>query len=59
MSGPGDIVHILRAGRPLCGFLPGVLPGQWPAGHKWVRLGSMGATCARCLEVEAETGVES
>jgi hypothetical protein len=43
-------VHILAEGYPLCGFNLNV-PGQWPAGHRWVRRGEAGATCRACLAV--------
>jgi len=46
-------VHILDAGVPLCGFSDKV-PGEWPAGHKWVRRDEAGATCPRC---RAEAGL--
>lgn len=40
-------VHVLHEGRALCGF-PG-LPGSWPHGHNWVRLGELSeATCSQC-----------
>lgn len=42
--------HVLREGRPLCGFAPGVLPGQWPEGHTWVRDGEAGVTCSGCVD---------
>ena len=42
------IVHILVAGRALCGR-PG-LPATWPKNHKWVAGGdARDATCVACL----------
>lgn len=53
--------HILYGGHPLCGFSPGVLPGQWPAGHVWcstlqveeARAGEGIEVCPPCEEVLA------
>lgn len=51
-------VHILHAGRPLCGK-PGT-PSVWGEDHRWVYRHSRDcrslANCAECLEVEANTG---
>lgn len=42
------IVHILVAGRALCGE-PGT-PNQWPEGHWWVDTDHVqNATCQRCV----------
>jgi hypothetical protein len=43
-------VHVLFGGRPLCGFMPGVVPGQWPETHRWTYLARwrQEATCAEC-----------
>ena len=44
------IVHILHHGESLCDGRPGIVPGFWPEGHKWVRVGDVDkATCKPCL----------
>lgn len=45
-------VHIVYQGRALCG-LQGV-PGEWPDGQRWVRLGEVGANCPGCLATSAQ-----
>ena len=30
--------HVLFEGQPLCGFMAGQLPKDWPAGHNWVSI---------------------
>jgi len=50
---PAAIVHILLAGRALCGRTGE--PGDWPPGHMWVSLHEFGlATCLGCV-VRAST----
>lgn len=48
------IVHVLRAGYPLCGFRLD-RPEAWPEGHKWVSCldveVSQKVTCEDCREV--------
>lgn len=42
------MVHVLRYGRAFCGE-PGT-PSEWPAGHQWVGIESIGsATCPTCI----------
>ena len=54
-----NIVHILHEGRPLCGFMPGVHPGKWPAGHLWVGVSDMkDATCDACFRVRPFVGAK-
>lgn len=49
MTDPRITVHILKHGRPVCGFHPG-LPKDWPPGHKWVGEEDLKeATCRDCL----------
>jgi hypothetical protein len=43
------LVHVLVGGWPLCGFSRDV-PGSWPAGHRWVRVGEPEANCPACLK---------
>lgn len=40
------VVHLLRAGRAVCG-LTGT-PDEWPPGHRWVSVAGAGVTCAAC-----------
>lgn len=47
-SNPKCTVHYLHHGRALCGFSPGVLPGQWPAGHMWTYVNGIGGNCEEC-----------
>lgn len=42
-------VHILSRGRPLCGFMPGCVPGQWPERHKWVAIDSTDETDLKAI----------
>ena len=30
--------HVLFEGQPLCGFMAGKLPKDWPPGHSWVSI---------------------
>lgn len=44
---PETTVHILVAGRPLCGKKG--TPSYWPEDHRWVsKMDAKDATCARC-----------
>ena len=44
------VIHVLRHGRALCGFMPGVVPRSWPEHHKWVGLSDIDeATCDSCV----------
>jgi hypothetical protein len=51
-------VHALWGGLPLCGFMPGTVPGDWPAGHVWTNPQDLTALkaddsakpCEKCLE---------
>ena len=49
-----DVVHVLLAGYPLCGFSRGV-PSTWPRGHKWARLDTEleHANCEACKTAAA------
>lgn len=41
------IAHALKHGLPMCGFMPGTVPGDWPAGHIWVSFYEWGLmTCS-------------
>lgn len=44
-------VHILLAGRPLCGF-SSMVPKDWPDGHFFISYGEYegDATCAECKQ---------
>jgi hypothetical protein len=48
-------VHLLMYGAPLCGFMPGCVPGIWPPGHCWVGIdddeNAQEINCAGCIEV--------
>lgn len=46
-----QVVHVLAAGRALCG-LQGV-PAEWPDGHGWVEAPEE-ATCAACVATATE-----
>lgn len=47
--------HILRHGQPLCGFMPGAVPKDWPENHRWVRQEHLDkATCLRCIAVNTQ-----
>ena len=48
-------VHILLAGRPLCGF-SSELPKDWPNDHRFVSHGEYegDATCSECKVASAE-----
>lgn len=53
------VVHVLRAGLPLCGFSTRP-PREWPPGHKWTTApaGAIRPTCETCsnmLDVEDTT----
>lgn len=52
---PGETVHILRMGLAVCGYGYGRMPGDWPAGHRWLRLHDPAAdavvNCPGCREV--------
>jgi len=52
-----EVVHILRAGLPLCHFSDEV-PIKWPPGHKWTwEWDAANATCRECLAaLRANTG---
>jgi len=47
------VIHVLRAGYPLCGFNL-ALPERWPSGHKWISCLDENAmqktTCDDCRE---------
>ena len=46
-------IHVLSAGRPLCGFHDDV-PAAWPKDHKWChRADWQQATCPRCRHLAA------
>lgn len=49
---PAPSVHILKFGRPLCDFHPG-LPSEWPAGNRWVGFNDAdllsSADCPACV----------
>lgn len=46
------IIHILMYGVSLCHELAGILPYEWPEGHKWVgAMEAHKATCEKCKEV--------
>lgn len=56
---PGIVVHVLRAGLPLCGFSTRP-PREWPENHKWTTapIGAIAVTCETCcnmLDVEETT----
>lgn len=53
------VVHVLRGGRPLCGFTTKP-PRDWPPNHKWTTaphsvIEPNCETCANMLDVEATT----
>ncbi len=42
-------VHVLHHGRTMCGVFAGMVPRNWPDGHRWVSLPDLGeATCPAC-----------
>jgi hypothetical protein len=46
---PGDTVHVLKNGRPLCRFTAVLFPANWPGGHFWVGMeDAYAANCAKC-----------
>ncbi len=53
------VVHVLNAGRPLCGFHAGV-PAQWPRGHAWVSISDTvtlsKVNCSGCLALLSRKG---
>jgi hypothetical protein len=53
--------HILVEGVPLCGFMPGHVPGDWPSHHTWVYLPEWRrANCPECRpEGERRQGGET
>lgn len=47
-------VHVLMAGRAICGFTKAA-PAQWPAGHLWVNFDGMAVvTCSKCQRLGFE-----
>jgi len=55
VSDPVVTIHVLRHGRALCGFMPGVVPGFWPEGREWIRLEeAKDATCDACKRAAEE-----
>jgi len=55
MSKEKLIVHVLRAGRPLCN-MPGV-PRDWPDEHRWVSENNARvANCPTCVAALNKTG---
>lgn len=49
-SNGATTIHILEAGKTLCGFENGKPPKDWPDFHVWVAIDrSIGANCVRCL----------
>jgi len=49
------IVHLLVAGQPVCGFMPGTVPGDWPEDHKWTRPNQLKITCRGCMIMTDQT----
>jgi hypothetical protein len=48
MSATEMMIHVLRAGLPLCGFSNDI-PANWPEGHLFVSVEEIAnATCHRC-----------
>lgn len=61
---PNAELHVLRSGEPLCGFMLGELPGDWPDGHRWIseaqaaKPGAPPITCSTCAELFASRDLE-